>query len=239
MNKITIFLIFLFISHFAFAIDSIDSWEIEAGTEIPFQISGRAKANFNSEFYATAGLGMSLDFLMGINNTIISGVGILGENTSEVVTSALSNSFIIDLRAGWNLHNLNGLYVEAGYLLMMGGGDDVGVDQLENAFGTEYSSNPLALSNSSLFSIGTDLHALTVHAGYRWQISENWLFNVDVGIVKPFLSTTTVNADQVVGGAQAVTVAQQLKDHVESEISNVYLTQLFIPTATVWLSWLF
>ncbi|MCB9025254.1 MAG: hypothetical protein H6625_02980 [Bdellovibrionaceae bacterium] len=236
MKKIITLLSLLFATQSVFA---IETWELEAGTEIPFQIAGRVKANFNSEFYATTGLGMSLDFLMGINSSLISGVGILGENTAEVVTSAISNSFIIDIRGGWNLHNLNGLFVEAGYLYMMGGGGDVTVDQLENAFGTEYSANPLVLSNASLMSIGTDLHALTVHAGYRWQIAENWLFNVDVGLIKPFTSTTTLNADQVVGGSQAVLVAQQLKDHVESEISDVYLSQLFIPTATVWLSWLF
>ena len=240
MKNFILSLCTLFLSSSAFA---IETWELEAGLEVPLQIAARAKANFNSEFYATGGVGMSMDFLMGINSSIVGGVGILGESTSEVVESALSNSIVIDLRGGWNLHKYNGLYVEAGYLLMMGGGKEVTVDQLEGAFGTEYVSNPLQMSNASLFSIGSDLHALTFHAGYRWEINPRWIFNVDVGIIKPFMSSTTVDVDEVVRGtgsnAQARDVADALKAHSEDEISDVYLSQMFIPTATVWVSWLF
>ena len=173
-------LAFIVLLNFCYSALAIESWELEAGVEVPLQIATRAKANFNSEFYATAGLGMSMDFLMGINSALVGGVGIVGEQTAEVVESALSNAIVVDLRGGWNLHRFNGLYVEAGYLLMMGGGGDVTVEQLEGAFGVEYSANPLQMSTASQFSIGSDIHALTFHAGYRWEINNNWLFNVDV-----------------------------------------------------------
>ncbi|MCB0390828.1 MAG: hypothetical protein KDD58_06050 [Bdellovibrionales bacterium] len=234
----------LFLSMFSVtSVHAFESWELEAGVEVPLQISGRAKTNFNSEFYATAGLGLAMDFLMGVNSALVGGVGILGENTAEVVESALSNSIVVDLRGGWNLHKYNGLYVEAGYMYMMGGGSEVTVDQLENAFGSEYINNPLLMSNASEFTIGSDLHALTFHAGYRWEINESWLFNVDVGIVKPFMSSTTVDVDRVYRGTgtdtQATEVANALASHAESEIEDVYLSELFIPTASVWVSWLF
>ena len=222
---------------------ALESWEAEVGTEIPFQISARTKANFNREFYATAGLGMSLNFLMGLHTTVSSSLGVIGEKTSEVMESALSNGFVIDLRGGWNIHRLNGLYVEAGYLFLTGGGGEVTVEQLEGAFGVEYTANPSLLSNSSLFNISSDIHALTFHAGYRWQLGANWLVNFDVGLIKPFMSSNLLDVEGVVRGSgslvQATAVAQQLKDHVEEEISDVYLSQLFIPTGSVWLSWLF
>ncbi len=239
MRHILLQLLVLLISSSAFAI-SVESWELEAGLEVPLQLGGRVKANFNSEFYKTAGAGMSLDFLMGINSSLVGGVGILGTSSAEVVESALSNSIVIDVRGGWNLHKYKGLYVEAGYLMMMGGGKEVTVDQLEGAFGTDYTNNPLHMSNQSIFSANSDLHALTAHAGYRWEINESWLINVDVGIIKPFLSSSTVDVDDVVRGSgsvnQAANAADDLKSKAEGELDDLYLSQLFIPTATVWIT---
>ncbi len=239
-STISLFLVLVLVSPSSFAFESL---EIEAGIEMPFQVATRAKANFNNEFYSTFGVGLSMDFLMGINSAMASGLGIVGEGTSEVIESALSNSVVFEVRGGWNLHRFNGLYVEAGYLYMMGGGKEVSVDQMEQAFGTRYTANPLMMSNQSQFNIASDLHALTLHAGYRWEINESWLISFDAGLIKPFLSTTDVTIENVFRGtgssAQANEVAQALKSHVEKETDGVYLSQLFIPTASVWLSFVF
>lgn len=222
---------------------AIENWELEAGMEIPFQLGGRVKANLNNEFYGTIGAGLSLDFLMGIQGAVSSGLGILGEATAEVTESALSNSVVLDFRGGWNLHQFNGLYIEVGYLFMMGGGKEVSVDSLEQAYGTDYSTDPLQLSNQSQLNISSDVHALSIHSGYRWEINNQWLFNFDVGLIKPFLSTTNVDIEEVVRGtgsqSQAEQVAQELKSRSEKETDNVLLQQLFIPTASVWISYLF
>jgi hypothetical protein len=238
-----IFYLILLIPFIYLNANAIESWEMEAGIEVPFQIGARAKANFNSEFYGTFGAGLSLDFLMGIQSAVSSGVGILGEATAEVAESALSNSAVIEFRGGWNLHQFNGLYIEAGYLYMMGGGKEVSVDSLEQAYGTDYATDPLQMSNSTQMSISSDLHALTIHSGYRWELGSQWLINFDVGLIKPFLSTTNVDIDQLVRGTgsqlQAEQVALALKSKAEKETDSVFLQQMFIPTASFWVSYLF
>ena len=223
----------------------INNWEAEAGLELPFQIGARAKANFNDEFYATAGVGMAMDFLIGINTSMIGGVGIVGEKTAEVVESAIADSFVLDFRGGWNLHSWNGLYLEAGYLFMMGGGKGTDVATLEGAFGQGHHSNPLALSQNSILSLESSVHALSFHAGYRWEISENLILSSDLGLIKPFFSSTTLNLDQVVNNslygnlATANQVAAALKSEVEKSMEDVFLSELFIPTFSVWMSYLF
>lgn len=237
-----IFLIFtlFFVAPLAKA-ELFQGWEAEVGVEFPFQVSARAKTEVNDEYYITAGLGYAPSFLLDMNTSLVGAIA--GKSTIDVFADSISNSIVIDLRGGWNFGGDGGLYIEAGYLYLMNGGKETDVSALEEAAGLGYAGGQtIVLATNSLVSAAANIHALTGHAGYRWQWG-SLKANGSLGVIKPIFGSTTITFDQVIasGGSYSTAVAQanSLAKEAEKHMDSALLSSIFIPVASLWLTYEF
>lgn len=204
--------------------------EVIAGSEVPFQLGAKVKFQLPANIHMTAGLGYIPAFYAEGYGTVAGSTGILGENTGELAAKVLESAFVIDIRAAYSLDPDGGFYLEGGYAFITGGSGSAGGNIVESAYDFDYSGFD---ANDSL-NVEGSLHALTIHLGYLYLISERMSLNFDVGIVKPVSADISTTAS----GVNAAT-ALEIENDLSSYIEDKWVGEAFIPTAGVWLSYLF
>lgn len=236
MNRIFLILIFL-VGFSALAFDDgyvessfFQGTEVIAGTELPFQVGARIKIQLPANIHMTAGLGYIPEFYADTFGGMAGGVGILGENTGEMAGKALAGAFVVDVRAAYSLDPDGGFYAEIGYALITGGSGDVGGDVAEAAYDFDYTGFD---ANDSL-TVESSLHTVTFHLGFLYLISERLSLLVDVGVIKPVVAKVETSANGV-----AAATASQIQADMDSYLEDVMVSEMFIPTGGVWLSYLF
>ncbi len=238
LNRLSLGIIFLLgLNAEAF---QFQSYETEVGLDYPAYWGAHVKAVVDESFYGVLGVGYTPNAFADGINSMAKTVGAAGNNTGAVINQALSGSFVFNASAGWNLANIKGMYIEVGYMLMTGGSGPTDVETLEAAFGQDYHANPLALNTTSQMKISSTLHCLTAHTGFRWQIFDNAILNADLGVIKPLISSSTLNLDDVNPNTTlANDVAQALKKETEDSLKDAYLSEFWFPTVGLWVSFFF
>ncbi|MEZ4872986.1 MAG: hypothetical protein R2827_12270 [Bdellovibrionales bacterium] len=89
--------------------DTFTGYEIDAGWSLPTQIGARFKAFFNDTTYIAGGLGYSPSFTSGATEFMTFGPNAEG---AYILSQTLSDSFVVDLRVGYQGQVDNG-YFEA------------------------------------------------------------------------------------------------------------------------------
>jgi len=204
--------------------------EVHAGTEFPFQVGAKVKFLLPANLHMTFGLGYIPEFYSSLYGDIAGGVGIMGANTAAVASKGLESAFVVDIRAAYSLDPDGGFYLEGGYAYIMGGGGEASGSEVEDAYGIDYSGFD---ANNSL-SIEGNFHAITVHLGYLYLLTERLSLNFDVGLIKPVIADVTATAN----GVTAATAAQ-IESDLQSYLENVYVSEMYIPTGSIWINYLF
>ena len=204
--------------------------EVMVGTELPFQIGARMKIQLPWNIHLVAGLGYVPEFYADGFGTMAGSVGIMGENTAEVAGKALAGAFVVDVRAAYSLDPDGGFFLELGYALISGGSGDVSGDVAESAYDFDYTG----FNENDTLSVEASMHALTAHIGFLYLISERLSLVLDVGLVKPIVA----EVDTTASGVPAAT-ASQIESDMNAYLEDVIVSEMFIPTASVWMSYLF
>lgn len=204
--------------------------EVQGGMELPFQIGARGKVYLPANFFITAGLGYAPSFFLDVYGDLSGSLGIMGENTGKAVAKSIGDSIVIDIRGGYSFDPDEGFYIEGGYLMMTGGGGSVDHDVIEGAIDFDYSG----FSEGDSVELAATTHNLTVHIGYMLLLSERLSLLFDVGLIKPLIASVEATPQ----GTSSF-VSDTIKQDVEPYIEDKLKTEAIIPTATVWLSYLF
>ncbi|MCB0414627.1 MAG: hypothetical protein KDD50_09845 [Bdellovibrionales bacterium] len=206
----------------------VNGFELEAGIEVPTQIGARAKFKLPGHWYATAGLGYSLNFLVGVGTALASGFGMVYSEEATLMNDALSNNFYIDLRGGYSFSENQGFFLEGGYSLLTGGGSATTIQTIDNAV------RPLsayALATDLSINAGVTLHNLQLMGGYKWSLSENWGLVLSAGLVKPLSASSTLSFSRY------YIDQNRMEQDVKNLMNNLYVNQLFLISAGAWVSW--
>lgn len=204
--------------------------EVLAGTEFPLQIGARLKIQLPAHFHMTFGLGYIPEFYADAFSGLSGGVGILGENTAELASRPLASAFMLDVRGAYSLDPDGGFFAELGYAFITGGGGEVSGDIVESAYDEDYAQ----FDEVSTLNIEGSLHSLTVHVGYLYLLTDRLSLIADVGVLKPVIATVETSAS----GTSAATAAQVESD-IQGYVEDALVSQSFIPTASIWISYLF
>ena len=187
-TKKLIFISFLFYMHSAFAyISGADRYEISIGGDIPFYTGAQARYNWSTQYYTKLGAGFAIELFMDINEKLLVDQFGFSKDT-KLLTSALINSVVFDLRMGWAKSIYEGPYLELGYNLMLWGTGEVTGQQINSSIGSASE-----LSNSNLYTVDILNHGPTFHLGYRFILVDKLTLNMDFGVYKPLFSRTELN----------------------------------------------
>jgi hypothetical protein len=177
-----------------------------------------------------AGVGFVPEFYADTYGSLSGSMGIHGENTGEALAQALSGAVALDFRAAYSLDPDGGFYAEVGYMYLSGGAGSVSGSVAEDALENEYSG----IDESDDIEIEGSFHAVSLHLGYLFLLTERISLNVDVGLVKPIFGSITMSAPSVSESDEA-DLAADLEPYLEDAI----VAEMAIPTASLYLAYLF
>ena len=216
IKKIT-FILFLFYAHSAFAyISGADRYEISIGGDIPFYTGVQVRYNWSTQYYTKLGAGFVIEFFINTNEKLLSEFGV-SEDT-KLLTSALTNSVVFDLRMGWAKSIYEGPYLELGYGLMLWGAGEITGQQINSTIGSAGD-----LSNSNLYKVDILNHGPTAHLGYRFILVDKLTLNMDVGVYKPLFSRTKLNYGDI-----AVPAGES------KEVDNLLVSNMWFLSMGIW-----
>ena len=187
MNKQKLFLISLLFSvksAFAF-VPGADRYEIGIGGDVPFSTGLQLRYNWSTQYYTKLGTGFALEAFMDLHQDMLNEFGL--SKHSRLLTSALTNSVVFDVRLGWSMSIYEGPYLELGYNLMIWGKGEVKGSDLR---GTSQVSD---LSDTAIYKVDILNHGPTFHIGYRFILIDKLTLNMDLGIYKPLFSKIELN----------------------------------------------
>ena len=221
MNKKTwvlfSFLCFSFLPPAKAFVPGVDRYELSVGTDFPLYMLGlQARYNWSTRYYTKAGAGFAIEWSMNTHQQLSNKLGF--DRRTALLSKALINSWIFDLRMGWAMSIYEGPYIELGYKLMIWGkgevtGRDIGTHLGQVANMQDQSINYVNILN----------HGPALHIGYRLFLMDKATLSLELGAYKPLFSRTTLNYP---GIAQPTGGSNQIKDLI--------LRQLWFLTAGLW-----
>ncbi|MBC86270.1 MAG: hypothetical protein CL677_03740 [Bdellovibrionaceae bacterium] len=211
MRSMTRFLIvigFLFTTSFSQS-HAFTGLEVDAGWSLPTQIGARLKGFFNDTFYISGGLGYSPGFTSGATEFMTFGPS---QEGAYILSQALSDAFVIDLRAGYQQQVDSGFYIEGSYAFFSGGKGDITRQDLFD-YDTTY--------NSVIYDyeIESDIHTLGGYAGYVFKALD-LVLKAEVGLVKPISSKNSAKNSL---GVFDVVYPNLIEDDLESLWSEAFI----------------
>ncbi|MBT4761669.1 MAG: hypothetical protein HOO06_08245 [Bdellovibrionaceae bacterium] len=204
-------------------------WEVQLGMDAPLYTGVRGKAYFPKNFYASAALGLAPSFLVELQSSLGKAVGTINDLDAVMFDNMLSGSMYFDLRGGWNMDGKNSFFVEVGYSQMSGGGSDTSQAAIEDVLDRTLSSS---LFTGQSVKAEASLGLLSIHAGYNWPMTDQWVLSASGGLLKPISSSQSI---------QFSTRTSQ-RDDIENEVNNIMdssFGSMFLLTASVWAGYRF
>ena len=164
-----------------------DRYELSIGGGVPFYAPGmHLRYNWNTQYYTKLGAGFALEFLMNTHQKVLNELGV--STDTSLLTKALVNSVVFDLRFGWSMSVYEGPYIELGYGLMLLGKGEVKGSEINK---TTNLTNQL--SNNSTNQVNIINHGPALYLGYRFILMDKLTLNMDLGAYKPLFSSTKLD----------------------------------------------
>jgi hypothetical protein len=180
------------------------------------------------------GIGYTPPFMGDAIGSFSNALGMEGSSSSRVMAQAMDNAFYLDVRVGYKFRTssnyFEGFFIDVGYSLLVGGGGNPSNNDVIGTTGNIYPN----LTQYTGVNVKSTLHDVTLHAGYTANVLGNFIFTGELGLVKPVASVNTVTS----GNLDAYTLSQVQND-LNNSLSTDYQRYLFIPTVSIWLSYLF
>ena len=219
----------------AFVTDETDRFELNFGVELPFYVGVQTRYNINTEYYAKISAGFAMQIFMRSQQQILESV--LGFNETRAgVIQALSNSFIVDMRAGWtaNLYE-EGPYLELGYGLMAWGSGQMDAGRMYEIF--QFPPADLEAEN-----IHTHIfhHGPLLAFGYAFVLTNKLSLSLGMSVYKPLFSYTELEysegAVSAVDSENNLSVKEQeiFNNLDENSINGFIVKQLFFTSLDLW-----
>ncbi|MCB0361824.1 MAG: hypothetical protein KDD35_03845 [Bdellovibrionales bacterium] len=207
-------------------------FELQVGAELPMNTQVRGKMNFPQNWFGIIGLGFSPQFMTDSYASVASGLGIHGDNTAKLVATAMSGNFSMDLRIGYEFGgNDSGPYIDFGYELSAGKGGETDMDTVEGALALDF----YGIAQTAVPRVSSTVHSLVAHLGYSRRLSNSFILAFELGLIKPISSTNTATFT-----SNETSYSKELLDsEVSNYLSTVYQSEMIVPTASLWLSYLF
>jgi hypothetical protein len=202
---------------------------VGVGTDFPVAVGGR----FVLESPYRLRLSTSVGFMPGpyvdaINATVV-GLGGYDQRTADLVRAALQSALVWRTHLG--VRAWRGLYVEAGYGLVVLGGAAAGSDLIAAVTGQTL---PASEGTGRPFKIDATLHMADVEVGYDFHLSRRWQVRAAIGGAFTFAASTHIEPGYLPVSSQLV---NQFSRDAEAYLQDVFTSYGFTPVASVSLAY--
>ncbi len=220
MNKKTwvliSFLCFLFLPQARAFVPGVDRYELSVGGDFPLYTGLQARYNWSTRYYTKAGAGFAIQWFMDTHQQLSNGLGF--DSRTTLLSYALINSVVFDLRMGWAMSIYEGPYIELGYKLMIWGKGEVKGHEIATHLGQVANMQGPSQNYVNILN-----HGPAMHIGYRMFLMDKLTLSLELGAYKPLFSRTTLNYQGV-----AVPTGQSDK------VKDLILQHLWFLTAGLW-----
>ena len=165
-------------------VPGVDRYELSVGGDFPVWTGLQARYNWSTRYYTKVSAGFAIELFMNTHQHISNSLG-FNPNTA-LLSKALSNSVVFDLRMGWAMSIYEGPYLELGYNLMIWGKGKVTGQDIKNYLGSVdklQDINEVNILN----------HGPALNIGYRFFLMDKLSLSMDLGVYKPLFSHVTLN----------------------------------------------
>jgi hypothetical protein len=209
---------------------------VEALTDLPLDVGGRASLEMPYGLRATASLGGLPGGYVDLVNAVIVAAGGYDQATADVIASAIASSLVFRVHLGWRPIRRHGFYFEVGYGLVALGGDLTTEDLFVAATGVERPANPRAEARG--YDVGSALHMIDVEVGWELVFWRHFVVRLAVGVAATVGATTEVSPRFTPHPLAADGVAA-LAAEGAAYLDETYTTYVHLPTVSVALGYRF
>jgi hypothetical protein len=200
---------------------------VEASTDVPMSVGGRASLEGPLRLRLTTGFGVLPEPYVALTNAVAVGLGGYDQATADVVESAIASSFVWRTQLGWRFVPEWGFYADLGYTLVTLGGGASAAELL--ALSTGEQAPPEAQSKE--FDVASTLHMFVIEAGYEWVLVEHLVLRGALGFAATLGATTSVEEEFAVGALERI-VVDAFAARSERYLNDVYTSYVFTPVIT-------
>jgi hypothetical protein len=200
--------------------------DVGVSTEFPIAVGGFIGAELPGRLLLQIGAGVMPSAYSGAVNGFLSGVGAYDSTVAGFIRSALSDSFVLRLSAGWRPFADHGLELLGGYTLVTLGGATTEGDIVNAVLAEAGSSQRVAAGSGATIPLSATLHNVHATIGWRWLMANDHL------VVRASLSYLQCLAANVgvslpsQGQAMETAVNQQLNAFVTPYLTSYVKTPM-------------
>lgn len=206
--------------------------DVGAGTYFPLTIGAEATVELPYRILVQTSLGwMPTPY----SNTIIDLLGTFGALNSfeeQLIKSALQNSFVFRLSAGWRPFSSLGFEVLGGYTLLTAGGSVNGADVIDAFLESKGSSDRFSAATNQSVPLAATLQSFHVTLDYRFVLWDRIVLRPSLTYLQCFASSTSVTATPARPAGQSA--LNKLNSDLEGYL-NPYFTE-YVKTPLVGLT---
>jgi hypothetical protein len=203
-----------------------DKIHLNAGlhTDLPLSLGGRIGVELPGRIRIASSLGFLPDAYAKTLNTFLVGENMYNQATGDLVRSALKNSLVWRLHAGFRPFENYGFHMEAGYGLIALGSSATATEIVAGTSGYPLSAGDSGKS----VSVNSTLLMLDVELGWEWFWDQIY-FRVSLGGAFTLFASTWVKANYQ---PTLPRLTQAFTGSTENYLDNIYQSYVHTPTAS-------
>lgn len=208
---------------------------VEGVTDFPLDVGGQVTLELPLRFRLSASVGGMPAGYVDVWNALAVVAGGYDDAMAELVGSALEDSLVLRVHAGWRPVEDAGFYFELGYgLAALGGGVSTGA-LVEAVTGDPLPAEALFKSGHG-FSVDSELHMVDVELGWLFQLGGGWTLRTAIGwaVTLEARSKISPQFDPLLP-----TVVDDFTSEAEERLERAFLSWVHPPTFSLAFGYLF
>jgi hypothetical protein len=179
--------------------------DVGAATDFPISLGGQATAELPGRVLLQLGLGfMPQPYAYSIDSFLVA-VHAYDANVSQLVRSALGNSFVLRASGGWRPFRDHGLELYGGYTMISLGGSASPVDVINTVLAESGSSDRVS-GNFPNVGVGVTMHSVHATLGWRWLLAnDHFVLRAALSYIQCLAATANVTVQDPTGQSAAMT----------------------------------
>ncbi|NOZ87027.1 MAG: hypothetical protein GXP49_12335 [Deltaproteobacteria bacterium] len=203
----------------------------EGATDVPVDAGARALMETPYGLRVGLALGGLPGPYVDLINAVVVAAGGYDQDTADLVSDSLQNSLVFRIHGGWRPVEDWGLYIEAGYGLVVLGGGVSGEELVAAATGV---ARPGTELESRGYEVSSTLHMIDLEVGWEFLFWDRLELRIALGFAGTLGASARVQPDFVPRLLQPVDAFSRA---AENYLVDVYKSYVFTPVVTVGLGY--
>lgn len=191
----------------------------EVTTDFPVFVGAELTFELPSRLFVGGGIGGVPTAYLRVTSDLVTSAADLSGPETDVVTEALSGSWVGRLYVGWRPWTDGGLLLRIGYTALNLRGELADAEAL-----AEVTDLPPAAAAGGAASLASTLHTLDAQIGYRWMF-DRFTVRIGAGILATVGASATIDVESPLNPDLTAELIRRGEDYLE----DIYRSYVFTP----------